>query len=276
MNFKFIDNAGISNKLKADLSDLVIRDEVSFLRHAKNYSQGKTNGLSTHSDLYRLAAALKAAEFIYIKYKEKGIPDQVFYDTLSDIGIWCSENKDLGLKNYQWIKNHLSFTLFRIGRLQFQIYKCKNPSMHYSKLPFSYGDIVINVHIPACGKLIYNDCVNSFLSAEEFFRNYFPEIEWDYFLCESWLVFEKNAEFMNNNSNILKFDGLFNVNYSINYEKQTYERLFNTKKVPVFRYQIENLPENTSLQKNAKEYRLSGNRFGIGVATIKKGGISAR
>ena len=30
MNFKFIDNAGISNKLKADLSDLVIRDEVSF------------------------------------------------------------------------------------------------------------------------------------------------------------------------------------------------------------------------------------------------------
>lgn len=270
MEFRFIDHAGLPEKLKKQISDLAFQDEVAFLRLCRDYSCGKISALKNLSDLKRLAAALKAAEFTYEKYAEKGIPDEIFSDTISDIGIWCRENDFRGLRNYPWIKNHVSFELFKLGRLQFQLYRCKNPTMRYDKLPFKYGDSVINVHIPACGKLDFNACKQSFIDAVMFFDKYFPDFQWEYFLCESWLVYGKNSDFMNENSNILKFDSLFDIHYSIHYENQTYDRLFGLKKVPLLRYRIKKLPEKTSLQKRAKTYRLSGKRFGIGIATIKK------
>lgn len=275
MKFKFIDYADLNNELKIKLSGLVVKDEVAFLRLAKAYSNGNTKKLKYLNDLYRLAVALKAFEFTYIKYKKLNIPDSVFYSTLSDLGIWCRENNNKGLKNYQWIKHHVSFELFKIGRLQYEIHKCTNPALNYSKLPIKYGDYVINVHIPACGKLDIKECKKSLACAVSFFGNYFPDLKWDYFLCESWLVYGKNAEFMDKESNILKFTNLFTVNYSLNYEYQTYERLFNLKHTPLFKFQINKLPQNTDLQKRAKKYRLSGGRFGIGFATIKKQTLKA-
>lgn len=270
MDYKFIDYANINEDLKIRLSDLAFNDEVAFLRLCQEYANGNIIGLKKCSDLVRLAAALKASEFTYLMYNERGIPECVFFDTLSDIGIWCRENDNKGLKNYGWIKNHISFELFKLGRLQFQIYRCKNVTLNYSKLPFKFGDNVIYVHIPACGKLDINECKNSFKQAVNFFDKYFPEIKWDYFFCESWLLFDKNTEFMDKNSNIVKFSKLFDLNYSLFYENQTYERVFGIRNVPVLKSQIKTLPENTSLQKNAKRYKLSNGRFGLGIGTIKK------
>lgn len=270
MEFQFIEYADINTELKTKLSDLAVNDEVAFLRLAKDYSSGKSDKLRRCSDIMRLAVALKAFEYSYKKYKAKNIPDPVFYDTLSDIGIWCRDDDNKGLKNYLWIQHHVAFELFKIGRLQFEILKCSNPTLNYSKLPFKRGDTVINIHIPACGKLDINECKKSLYDAVSFFKTYFPELKWEYFLCESWLVYGNNDKFMDKNSNILNFTKLFTVNYSVHDEYQTYERLYNLKHTPVFRSQIKRLPERTSLQKRAKEYRLAGNRFGIGCATIKK------
>ncbi len=134
MDYRFIDYANINDELKTKLSDLAFKDEVAFLRLCHDYSEGITTGFGFNSDIMRLAAALKASEFTFEKYRAKGIDETIFYDTLSDIGIWCRENDNKGLKNYQWIKNHVSFELFKLGRLQFQIYKCKNATLNYSKL----------------------------------------------------------------------------------------------------------------------------------------------
>ncbi len=270
MDFLYLNDCNISDDLKTKLSDLTLQDEVAFLRCAKVYSAGNTAVMKKLNDLQRLAVALKAFEFTHKKYEEKGIEDSIFFDTLSDLGIWCRNNHNKGLENYNWIRHHVSFKLFKLGRLQFQIYECKNPTMRYAKLPFKYGDTVLNVHIPACGKLDYEECKCSLAYAVAFFDKNFPEIKWDYFLCESWLVYGKNMDFMEEDSNILKFTELFDINYSINYENQTFERLFGLKRPVYLRAQLKKLPENTSLQKRAKAYRLAGNRFGIGIATIKK------
>lgn len=176
MDYKFIDYANINEDLKIRLSDLAFNDEVAFLRLCQEYANGNISGLKKCSDLVRLAAALKASEFTYLMYNERGIPECVFFDTLSDIGIWCRENDNKGLKNYGWIKNHISFELFKLGRLQFQIYRCKNVTLNYSKLPFKFGDYVIYVHIPACGKLDINECKNSFKQAVNFFINIFLKL----------------------------------------------------------------------------------------------------
>lgn len=270
MDFRFIDCADISEELKMKLSDLAIYDEVAFLRLCRNYSNGDTAGLKKCNDIVRLAAALKASEFTFERYSDKGISESVFYDTMSDIGIWCRANENKGLKNYNWIKNHVSFELFKLGRLQFQIYKCKNASLNYAKLPFKFGDYVIYVHIPACGKLDIDECKTSLQKAVRFFNQYFPELRWEYFFCESWLLYDKNSEFMDNNSNIIKFSQLFDLSYSVYLENQTFERVFGMNKPVIFKSQIKLLPENTSLQKSAKEYKLHKGHFGIGIGTIKK------
>lgn len=161
-------------------------------------------------------------------------------------------------------KNHVSFELFKLGRLQFQIYKCKNATLNYSKLPFKYGDYVISVHVPACGKLDIKECEESLASAVNFFAKYFPELRWEYFFCESWLLYNKNSEFMDNNSNIIKFSKLFDINYSINYENQTFERVFGINNLPVFKSQIKNYRKTQAFRKvlkNINSKRTLRNRY---------------
>ena len=58
-------------------------------------------------------------------YRDHGIPDTVFRDTLYDIDIWARHFRERnggrwGLVQNTWLANHFSGNLFRIGRLQFQ------------------------------------------------------------------------------------------------------------------------------------------------------------
>ena len=36
--------------------------------------------------------------------KNAGISEKIYYDTMSDIKIWCKRNGNKGLKNYRWLK----------------------------------------------------------------------------------------------------------------------------------------------------------------------------
>lgn len=268
MDFEFLNDIGLSDSLKHAISDLDCTAKVSFLRNSRLYASGNCSRLRFKNDVYRLACAVKACEYTKKRYDEKGISNDIFLATMRDISLWCSENDNKGLKNYGWIKYHIAFELFRLGRLQFQI--CKTLVPFDKRFPTPPGEYYINVHIPKDGKLKTEECVKSFKAAVNFFESYFPEIKWNYFLCESWLVYPKNREFMDENSNIIKFSSLFESSYCVFYEGQTYERLFGCKTAPVLKSQIKKLPESSSLQKRAKAYRLSGGRFGIGVAAVKK------
>lgn len=73
--------------------------------------------------MVRLAVVLKSFERTHDFYKSKIISDDVFYDTIKDAAVWCENNQNNGLKNYRWLHNHASGKLFKIGRLQFQMYK---------------------------------------------------------------------------------------------------------------------------------------------------------
>lgn len=228
------------------------------------------NVLAPKSDLMRLAVCLNyAAEFTYPEYKNRGIDDKIFCDTMQDITIWCKNNSNMGLGNYRWIKNHLNCELFRIGRLQYQLFKCTNNTLNYSKLPFNYGDNLIYVHIPQGEKLIYSDCVASLLSAKEFLEKYFPEFQYNFFFSESWLLYDKNREFMSSSSNIIQFQSLFSIAYSCNDQSQAIERIFGKMQIDKSKY-----PENTSLQKSSKKYILSGKKLGVGIGIINKNDLA--
>ena len=220
--------------------------------------------LKGKSKLMKLAVILFLAVKVKEKYKQKGIDDGIYYDTMSDIKIWCEKNGDEGLSNYGWLKNHVSFELFRIGRLQFQLYECNSKTLKYKKLPFSLGEKVIYIHIPEGEKLEKSRCIDSLKRANAFFLTYFPEYSYSYYFCESWLLFEGNREFMAPESNIVSFMSLFDICYSINVDLQTIERVFGKRRLFRSCY-----PEKTDLQRRTKAYILSGKRPGIGVGVIK-------
>ena len=281
MNFELLEFLLLDDNLIKNLADLAKKDKVGILRLSEKLYKGNVSCLVGKSPLVKLAVVLKSAEKTRLKYNQKGISDDIFKSTFGDIKIWCENCDNRGLENINWIKNHINFELFRLGRLQFQIFTCSNPALNYSKLPFNRAEKVVYIHIPQGEKLDFDECIDSLKMADEFFRKYFPDYNYKYYFCESWLIFENNREFMAENSNIVKFMSLFDIHYSVNAETQAFERIFGkdiNNNSLIYKLNknkrksdINSLQEFTSLQKSAKYYLQSGNKLGIGIGTIPKG-----
>lgn len=260
-----INYINFDENLKQKVIDLAEKDKVKILSLAKKCISGNFSSLRFADDITRLAVILECVANAREKYQKLGISDSIFYDTMDDIRIWCENNNNKGLKNYRWLKNHVSLELFKIGRLQYQFYTCKSRFLKYSLLPFDYGEKVIYVHIPQGEKLVYSDCVSSIKEAKIFFEKYFPGYSYRFFFCESWLLFAENWQFMEPSSNILQFSSLFDIVYSCSVDAQAIERIYKKRRINKSKY-----PEDTSLQKSAKAYMLSGGKLGIGIGVIEK------
>ncbi|MDE6471136.1 MAG: acyltransferase domain-containing protein [Eubacterium sp.] len=254
--------------LKQRVIALANKHKGKILTLADKCNDGKFECLRYKNDLVRLAVMLECTEKMRNTYKTLGIDDRIFLDTVDDIRIWCENNGNKGLKNYNWIKNHISCELFKIGRLQYQLCTCKSRMLKYDLLPFDYGEKVIYVHIPQGEKLIYADCVKSLKMAKVFFEKYFPDYNYRFFFCESWLLYDENFQFMQPSSNILQFSSLFDVAYSCDMDAQAIERIFGKRCFDKKKY-----PENTALQRNAKAYILNGGKLGVGIGVIDKADI---
>lgn len=262
---EYINNINIDEKLKQKVIDLVESDKVNIVSLANKCKSGSFSSLAFKNDLTRLAVVIELISSTKSRYNELGINDDILFDTLDDIRIWCENNDNKGLKNYRWLSNHINAQIFKIGRLQYQLYTCDNKKLNYKYLPFDYGDNMIYVHIPQGEKLDYSECLSSFRLAIEFFNKYFPNYNYEYFYCESWLLFEGNFEFMDVSSNILQFSTFFDIIVSYYNDNQAIERIFGSKQ-----RNIDNYKENTTLQKRTKAFLKNGGKLGIGIGYIDK------
>lgn len=261
---KLAQRLGIEPQLIASL-ETVNPERISTL--ADNCTAKDFHILKKENYITRLAVILTLAVRVRVKYDEAGIDKKIYYDTMSDIRIWCEDCGNRGLKNYGWLKNHVSFELFRLGRLQFQLYECKSKALPYKKLPFEWGERVVYIHIPRGERLERARCIESLISADEFFKRYFPDYKYNYYFCESWLLYEGNRDFMAEDSNIVSFMSLFDICFSLKIDKQAIERIYGKRRL--FK---RNYPESTDLQRRAREYMLRGGRMGVGVGVIKRTG----
>lgn len=259
----------LNSELKNKVLSLVEKDRAKLISLCKKADNDNFKSGFTKNDMIKLAVALLySVEFTYPKYQKAVISDEIYFETMKDIAVWCENNNNKGLKNLPWIKNHLNFDLFKIGRLQFQIYKCDNRTLNYDLLPFNFGENLIYVHIPQGEKLVYAECVNSLKNAKSFFGEYFPNYDFDYFFCESWLLYGENWQFMNSSSNILQFSTLFDLVYSVEDDRQAIERIFGKRQLIKSKYQ-----ENTALQRSAKRFMQNGGKLGVGIGILFKGDI---
>lgn len=224
-----------------------------------------------------LAAALLISEDAYKQYKKLGIPDEVFYDTFSDISVWVNtakreENID-GLLEVWWIRHILYLNIFKLGRMQYQFYKTDYilsglSPLQALKAPIKNKSRVLNIHIPEGARLDYSECEKSVLLARNFFSEYFPEYDYKGFVCDSWLLDLRNAEFMSADSNIMKFSNLFcTVMKPHKNNKEIIRRLWGKQNEKT---DFSLLSEDTDLRKRTKKYLLSGGKTGNGYGFILK------
>ena len=171
-----------------------------------------TYDIKTKDGRKNLLSYLYFCENLKNEYEKRGIGEDILLDTLYDIVIWLTKWSDLEgglyLGETDWIKRHLEMKLFRLGRLQFCMAgaECDIPEKNIKK-----GDNILEIHIPSMGPLNNEKCRESIKMAKEFFKKYYPEYEYKAFTCHSWLLDRNLKKYLDENTNIIKFQNMFNV-----------------------------------------------------------------
>ncbi len=156
--------------------------------------------------LRNLLSFLYMCESLEHKYAAHGIDRTVLLDTLYDIviftNVWSELKPPLYLGQLNWLIRHLTMRIFRLGRLQFEMSKTKD------------GTPILDIHIPAIGKMTRDACLESIDRAQVFFAKHFPEHEWAHFSCHSWLLDTTLDAYLPQNSNIRNFREMFTLQES--------------------------------------------------------------
>ncbi len=267
-------------KLQGLLENYVKRHERKIEKQLKSCYKNNWKPHLKKDPFVKLALVYAFLPVVKSRYEQKGISDEVFFDTMSDIDIWINDCRDnlhkVGLDELNWIQHHMNLDIFKIGRLQFQKAICYIPKIYEkNNEKIKLGDKILNVHIPRGEKLDIPECEKSFIEAKKFFAKYFPEFPNNKFMCISWLLYPENNKYMTPNSNIMKFPELFDkVIWKLEEPAGAYRWLFsvryknkdmmkNKRKNGSYGF-TENLPQNSSLQKRAIEYIKNGGSLGEG------------
>jgi len=217
-----------------------------------------TYDLSCQDGKRNLIFFLYFCEKLKQRYEEKGIPEEILMDTLSDLVVWTKTWSDLKGELYLgelgWLCNHLKMRLFKLGRLQ---YACG--SLHHD-IPFKglqKGQKVIEIHIPAVGSFKKGELKDSIEKAKDFYAEYYPEFEYTHFTCHSWLLDPTLKTLLKPGSGILEFQSLF-------------EHVLDDESDAILRYvfrwgctreEIDNLVCTSSFSERVKAYTKAGGKF---------------
>ena len=198
----------------------------------------------------------------YEDYQSQGIGDEIFDATFYDLTLWCEncfrEYGEYGINEYDWFFRHFDLQIFRLGRLEFE--KMESPwEIHAAGWEIRKGHPVISVHIPQREKLTPQAVAHSLEKGKSFWGDELP------YLCHSWLLYPGLKEVLSQTSNILQFQNYFQI-VDIDFAENEAEwRIFGKVEENPEKY-----PENTTLQKRAKQYLLSGKKLGNGLGVLQE------
>ncbi|MDD3242117.1 MAG: acyltransferase domain-containing protein [Eubacteriales bacterium] len=207
-------------------------------------------------------------------YRWRHIPEQVYFDSMCDLkwklfecqkvhGVW-------GSFVAFWFPRFFELTRFALGRLQFETVTFGREYRN-AGWELSPQDVALNVHIPSCGPLSREACLDSYGQAAAFYQDYFEERA-AAFTCESWLLWPAHADFLPAHSNIRPFMADFDIIESkADPRGSDLWRLFDRE----CDCATADLPGDSSLRRAYIDWLRRGNPVGegIGVFFWKDGGV---
>lgn len=126
------------------------------------------------------------------------------------------------------------------------------------------GDPVIGIHISAGEPLDLTACQDSMERALRFYAQYFPEILFKAFVCETWFLDPHVREFCGEESNIAQFQRRFYLAPSArDAEYVCIRSIFGSD---ALRLGIEAVPHKSRLQINAAQFKRQGGQLRHGLA----------
>ncbi|MBE6667366.1 MAG: hypothetical protein E7607_03540 [Ruminococcaceae bacterium] len=199
----------------------------------------------------------------YLKelYKKHDLDESLLYETMSDLRCKLFECKSVkgvwGNFVAYWYGEFFRLTRFKLGRLEYEEITFK-PSRYTNIV--KNGDPILTCHIPSEGPILEADVIASLKKAYEFYPQYVK----DGILpvaCHSWLLFPPyKGRVFKEGFNIYAFASLFDiVEYDSNDKYSDLWRVFNIEYSDGC---LSSLPEDTSLQRNLKNFLLEGNLMG--------------
>ena len=195
-------------------------------------------------------------------YEEKGINDQIFYDSMLDLRFKLEECKAvrgyIGAFVAWWFPGFFNLTRFALGRLQFEVVKFEH---NYDKngITLTPDSKVVNVHIPRTGTPMDKEsCDAAYAQARGFFKDEVGENL--HFICHSWLLYPEHENILPKHTNVYRFFSEYDVFESAENEGEDLWRLFDTEDRNPNR-----LPTNTSLRRNYVEHMKKGGKVGWGL-----------
>ncbi len=233
-------------------------EKIAFFHHVNRYS-------------LQFVFLLVCSEIMHDRYKEAGLSDELFWDSMKDLKYKFDECVDCkgkyGTFVGGWFDGFYKLNRFALGRFQFE-YSTFGRDDYTSScgITIKKGDRTIGFHIPSSGVSLTDDVrLDSYKRAYEFFKDARREDGLMIFECGSWLLYEGHRDFLNPKSNVLKFMDDFEIIESTTKDK------FNDAWRIMGKYGYmspKKWPTDNSLRKAFKDHVLSGGKTGSGHGII--------
>ena len=166
--------------------------------------------------------------------------------------IYNRKLEGIRLSQTLWGLYFINIRLIEVGRLQYEY--CNNKKGKY-----------IKIHIPKGDKLLYNEVLNSIKNSKKEIKKYFKIENYEYY-CESWLLSKEITKLLDSNSNIAKFQQLFDIIEGKDAIKDILNFVYGLQQIASYY----DLPEETSLQSKIKDILINGKEIHIGIGKLKK------
>ena len=199
-------------------------------------------------------------------YKERGISDRIWFDSMCDLKwkLWeCKAVKgSWGSFVAGWFPGFFNLTRFALGRLQFEIVEFDGEYEKDGK-KLKKGAKVVNVHIPrTLTPLDKESRDDAYAQAAEFFREMTDGAPIA-FVCSSWLLYPEAEKILPAHSNIRGFMADYDIIRSKVDEEGDYHNMWRLFDMD-FTGDFKDYPEDSSLRRAYKKFLLDGNRTGSG------------
>ncbi len=166
--------------------------------------------------------------------------------------IYNRKLEEIRLSQLVWGIYFIKIKLIEVGRLQYEY--CNNKKGKY-----------IKIHIPKGDKLLYNEVLDSIKNSKKEIKKYFEIENYEYY-CESWLLSKDITKLLDSNSNIAKFQQLFDITEGKDAIKDILNFVYDLQQIDSFY----DLPERTSLQSKIKDFLINRKEIHIGIGKLKK------
>ncbi|AEB44855.1 MULTISPECIES: acyltransferase domain-containing protein [Micromonospora] len=181
-------------------------------------------------------------------HRDHGIADAVSWTTLADLGRNLAIDRRMRGEGWpvmqSWLTLHIRGSLYELGRLQ-----------HHR------AGTTIDLHIPDSGPLSPEAIDASLDQARAFFPRHFPDEHYTAFACGSWLLDPQLAEYLPEDSNIIRFQRRFELEPyeqpdGLDADVEVLRFVFRTLSTP-----LDALPRRTVLQRAIIDHLAAGHHW---------------